>query len=128
MGEIKLKLYDLRKEKKASQNDLAKVLGVTRQAYSRYELGDHELGYESLIKLAQFFDVSIDYLLGNSSYYYPDSIKQTTIPTISPDECELLECYRSLTEKYKDVALGTIRGLAGQTQTTKKENYNTKKN
>lgn len=121
--EIKLKLHDLRKEKKASQNDIAKILGVTRQAYSRYELGDHELGYNALTKLAKYFDVSIDYLLGNSTYFYPDSVKQSTAPALSPDEQEILTLYQSLRPSSKEDLKIYLRALSesSATTTTKKK-------
>ena len=54
---MKTKLYELRIEKNIAQSDLAEILEVTRQAYSRYERGERELGYEALKKLSKFFDV-----------------------------------------------------------------------
>lgn len=68
---MKTRLQQLREEKNISQIEIANVLEVTRQAYSRYERGERELGYGALIKLAKYFDVSIDYLLINSDFYYP---------------------------------------------------------
>lgn len=95
-------LLQLREEKKISQEDIAKILGVTRQAYSRYERGERELNYTSLKKLSKFFDVSIDYLLGNSIYFYPDKINKTPLnDELSSEERRLLNQYRSLPDKIK---------------------------
>ncbi len=95
-------LLQLREEKKISQEDIAKILGVTRQAYSRYERGERELNYTSLKKLSKFFDVSIDYLLGNSIYFYPDTINKTSLnDELSSEERRLLNQYRLLPEKIK---------------------------
>lgn len=57
-------LKKLRKEKKLSQKEVADAIGVARSTYTQYELGDSQPAYEILKKLAEFFDVSVDYLLG----------------------------------------------------------------
>ena len=56
----------LREEKGLSQKDVAEHLGITRQAIASYELAKREPDYETLHKLADFFGVSADYLLGRS--------------------------------------------------------------
>lgn len=61
------KLLFLRKQKGLKQKDLAELLNVTRQQYQRCESGLNELDYSGLIKVAKFYNVSIDYLLGYSS-------------------------------------------------------------
>ena len=60
-------LKRLRKDRKIKQTELAKVIDVTPQAYSRYELGQRELGYDMLCKLADYYGVSVDYLIGHVS-------------------------------------------------------------
>ena len=60
------KLKELRLEKGVSQQIVADYLGITRQSYSNYELGNREADYETLGKLANYFDTTIDYLIGNS--------------------------------------------------------------
>ncbi|MGG3879613.1 helix-turn-helix domain-containing protein [Bacillus smithii] len=62
------RLKSLRLSKKLSQQDMANLLGITRQAYGRYESGLSEPDIENLRKLANFFDVSIDYLLDGQEY------------------------------------------------------------
>jgi len=62
------RLKSLRLSKKLSQQDMADLLGITRQAYGRYESGQSEPDIENLRKLAKFFDVSIDYLLDGQEY------------------------------------------------------------
>lgn len=109
---MKTKLYELRIEKNIAQSDLAEILEVTRQAYSRYERGERELGYEALKKLSKFFDVSIDYLLENSTYYYPDRLAHTNAPK-SDEDREILSLFHALTPEYRAVALKTLRSWAG---------------
>jgi len=60
------RLHTLRKERKLRQEDMAKQLGIARTAYAMYEQGNREPDYNTLIKLATFFEVSIDYLLGTT--------------------------------------------------------------
>jgi len=60
------KLVELRKEKKLTQSDLAEVLGISRQAYSNYEAGKRQPDNETMLKLAEYFNVTVDYLLGRS--------------------------------------------------------------
>jgi len=56
----------LRNERNLAQNDIAEYLGMTRQAIAAYEIGKREPDYSVLIKLADFFKVSVDYLLGRA--------------------------------------------------------------
>ncbi|HDR6217350.1 helix-turn-helix domain-containing protein [Bacillus cereus group sp. MYBK249-1] len=60
------RLHTLRKERKLRQEDMAKQLGIARTTYAMYEQGNREPDYNTLIKLATFFEVSIDYLLGTT--------------------------------------------------------------
>lgn len=57
----------LRKEKKVSQQDIGNLVGISSQAVSKWESGNSEPDNESLIRIANFFDVSVDYLLGNDT-------------------------------------------------------------
>lgn len=52
---------------KSSQKELAKMLNVSDRAFRNYENGTSEPTYDNLIKLANYFDVSLDYLVGRSS-------------------------------------------------------------
>lgn len=56
------RLHTLRKESKLRQEDIAKQLGIVRTTYAMYEQRNREPDYNTLIKLATFFEVSIDYL------------------------------------------------------------------
>ena len=61
---MKERLKLLRKQKGVSQKVVAEAIGVTLSAYSNYEQGIREPSYDILIKLAKFYDVTTDYLLG----------------------------------------------------------------
>ena len=56
----------IRKERKLRQQDLADYLGITVSAYGNYELGQREPDLSTLCKLADFFNTTIDYLLGRT--------------------------------------------------------------
>ncbi len=58
-----MRLKDLRRKKKISQLKLAMDLGLNQNAVSRYENGEREADYQTLIAIADYFDVSIDYIL-----------------------------------------------------------------
>lgn len=58
-----MRLKELRKKHKISQLKLAMDLQLNQNAISRYETGVREADYSTLIKIADYFDVSIDYLL-----------------------------------------------------------------
>ncbi|MCI8604751.1 MAG: helix-turn-helix transcriptional regulator [Ruminiclostridium sp.] len=59
-------LAQLRKQKKLSQVELGKILGVAQNTLCNWENGKREINNDSLLKLADFFDVSIDYILGRN--------------------------------------------------------------
>ena len=63
---MKFRLKDLRKERKISQLKLALDLNMNQNSISRYENLEREADYETLIKFANYFDVSLDYLLGRA--------------------------------------------------------------
>lgn len=58
-----MRLKELRKEKNISQLKLALDLSMNQNTISRYETGEREADYKTLIKIANYFNVSIDYLL-----------------------------------------------------------------
>ena len=58
-----MRLKELRKERGITQLKLAMDLGLNQNTVSRYETGAREADYKTLISLADYFDVSVDYLL-----------------------------------------------------------------
>lgn len=60
------RVKELRKEKKKNQTEVGNDLGVTQRAYSHYEAGDRDMSPEFLIALADYYNVSIDYILGRT--------------------------------------------------------------
>ena len=60
------RIRELREDKDLTQKELAAVLRCSQQVYSNYELGQRDLPTDILIKLALFYGVSTDYILGIS--------------------------------------------------------------
>ena len=60
------RLKELRNAKGVTQKSMAEFLGVTETSYQYYEYGKREPNHETTIKLADFFDVSLDYIVGRS--------------------------------------------------------------
>jgi transcriptional regulator with XRE-family HTH domain len=58
------RIKNLREDKDIKQRELAEYLNVSQNTYSQYENGVISLNAETLVKLAKFYDTSIDYLLG----------------------------------------------------------------
>ena len=81
--DIKIKrgqiLKDLRKnykDAKLNQADVANIIGVSVQAYQKYEYGTAEPTFDAISKLADFYNVSVDYLLGRETNKQIDYIQQ----------------------------------------------------
>lgn len=59
---------ELREDHDYSQSDIAAILGISQQHYSKYEIGEYELPLRHFITLTEYFGVSADYLIGRCSY------------------------------------------------------------
>lgn len=68
------RLMELRKKRGISQLKLAMDLGLTQNTVSRYESGTRQADYKTLVALADYFNVSIDYLLERTDF--PEMIKR----------------------------------------------------
>jgi transcriptional regulator with XRE-family HTH domain len=66
-----LRIRDLREDRDLSQKELATLLDVHQTTYSDYELGNLNVPIASLHKLADFYGVSVDYLLGRTTVSTP---------------------------------------------------------
>jgi transcriptional regulator with XRE-family HTH domain len=74
------RIKELRKKKKFTQTDIAKRLGIPRGTYSNYELGNREPDFNTVEKLADIFEVSIDYLLGRTTEEEPSREEEQPDP------------------------------------------------
>jgi transcriptional regulator with XRE-family HTH domain len=100
------RLYSLREEKDMKQKDLAAMLNIKPSAISKYEKGIAQPSIPTLIRIAEIFEVTVDYLLGLSSVKNPYSPDRFT-----PKEAEIIAKYRKLTRENRiriDERIGAI--------------------
>ena len=66
MNELGRKIVSLRLERGLSQSGLAHAINLSRATLSHYERGDREIRTDTLLKIAEYFDVSVEYLAGKT--------------------------------------------------------------
>ena len=103
-------LKDLRKEKGLTQKELSEKLKIGQATVACYENGDREPHIYSLIAYANFFECSVDYLLGRADDFGNVTVNKKD--ELSSDEKEFLQIYRTLSEKDKMRALGYAQALS----------------
>ncbi|EAG7317706.1 XRE family transcriptional regulator [Listeria monocytogenes] len=96
------RLKQLRKNSNKTQEDISKILGISRGAYSHIENGRNEPDMETIVKLANIFGVSTDYLLGRSNNGFIDTIAAHIDSNATEEEMEEILAY--IEEKRKKYA------------------------
>lgn len=61
------RIRDLREDSDLNQTQIAKILGMSQTGYSKYETGENDIPTAILVKLADFYNVSVDYLLNRTN-------------------------------------------------------------
>lgn len=103
------RIAELRKEMNLNQVGLAMKLNVSQYMISAYETGRHQPTADMLIVIADFFNVSIDYLLKRSNIRSTaDNISKDNL---SEQELKMLCLYRTLPKEKKEQALGVVFAL-----------------
>ena len=113
------KLLALRKEKGVSQAGVADYIGLTVAGYQNYENGRREAGYETIAKLADFYGVTTDYLLGRE----PDTSADAVITAaaqqygLTSQQKGLLAAYLYMNDTDRENLLGIVKRLAEGAET-----------
>ncbi len=94
------RLKELRISNNLTQNELGQKLNVTKSTICSYEKGTRMAPIETLIDLANFFKVDLDYLIGTDNYVVSDNKEEYGL-RMSSEEIELIKELR----KYKDLYL-----------------------
>lgn len=94
-------LRNLRKQHKLSQQKLADILHISQQSVYKYENNITFPDIETLIRMADFFNTSIDYLVGYTDI--PHKIEPISEFMLNESEQHLLSQYRTLSEKQKSI-------------------------
>lgn len=116
-------IKSLRKEKGLTQVQLAEAFNLDQTAISKWENGKALPDTQMLIRLAEFFDVSTDYLLGRSTLYYPDRI-QAENKKLSKNGKELLDIFNDLPAEYQAQILEYARYFETRNTVSKRKNKN----
>ena len=103
-----LKLKDLRTEKNILQKDLAKIVNKSTVCVGDWERGRVEPSIEDLTKLANYFDTSIDYLVGRTDEF--ELVKNEN--SLSKNESELLSLFKKLDTIKQNKVIGYCYALA----------------
>ena len=99
-----MRLKEIRKNVGASPQQLAELLGISVQSYYRYENGQNEPSLPALIKLADYFGVSLDYLCGRNF---------SAISQVDETDVEILDGIKKLSSQQKERVIGYIACLHG---------------
>ncbi len=107
-------IYELRKERNISQQKLADAMGISQATIAKIEVNRNEATAATIRKLATFFDVSADYLLG-----LEDDFGARTAPapavmgeTNTAQERELLELFRTLSPYLQGLTMEAVKSWA----------------
>lgn len=100
------RLKSLRKVKNRTQQNIADLLGITRQGYAKYENGQSEPDNETLQRIADYFGVTTDYLLGRTDN--PDPHNKVTVAgqeiTLTREELKVFEELKKHPIMFNDLA------------------------
>ena len=69
------RIRDLREDRDLTQTQVAQMLGMSQTGYSKYETGENDIPTAILIKLADFYETTTDYLLGRTDVKGPLCVK-----------------------------------------------------
>lgn len=98
------RLKDLREDHDIKQADIAKIINTTQQQICKYETGKQMMGIDKYIKLAEFYNVSIDYLAGVIETPKPLHEKFNPNPTsITTKEQKILKAYKDHPEMQEAI-------------------------
>lgn len=92
-------LKELRKATKTTQTELAEAIGVSQQSINKYENHNIEPDIETLKRIANYFDTTIDYITGYSPYRY--KVEDIQKYALNDEEARLISMYRRLTPKQR---------------------------
>lgn len=110
------RLRFLREEKNMSQSDIGKILDITSQAVGLYENEKRDIPNEYLIKLANYFEVSIDYILCKTDTRNPQKIELDDI------DIAFASGVKGLNDENKETLKNIMEGLLAKQELEKNSN------
>lgn len=109
------RIKELREEKGLKQDELAKIISISPSAIGMYERNEREPNDDISIKLANFFDVSLDYMLGKSD------IKTSLKVNIDEADIAFASGVKALNETNKMIIKNTLEALLAKQEKDTKE-------
>lgn len=97
-----MRFKELRKKEQKTQQEIANILNVSQQTYAKYELGVCEPTIETLSKLANFYGVTVDYLIGRDANEFA---------YLSAEEKTLIVNFRKLSTYNQAKIVGEVAGI-----------------
>ncbi|MBQ4546110.1 MAG: helix-turn-helix transcriptional regulator [Oscillospiraceae bacterium] len=110
---MKFRLKNLREEYGMTQQELADKLFLTQKTINSYERGRTQPNMETLCKLSDIFDTSIDYLLGNTDVRYSYALAEDK-ELVEQERC-LVKNFRKLSDGTKNHIMGIIESCLDKT-------------
>ena len=114
MIDISKKIKELRIEKKLKQKDVASSINIATNTLSQFENNNGRPSLEVLTLLADFFNVSLDYLVGREDDFGNIVVSSGVPAELSGQEKELLENFNKLNIFERDAILIQVKALANQ--------------
>lgn len=109
------RIAELRKEKNMSQISLGMKLNVSQKMISAYENGKNEPSIDLLMRMADIFHASIDYIVGYSENRYPE-YRISGNDYSSPSKKDITRIFGDLSDKNQWIAQGVLLGLLASQQ------------
>lgn len=103
------RIKELRQEKHLNQIGLSLLLNVSQKMISSYECGVHQPSIETLIQMSKIFNVSVDYIIGNTDIKTP--IDAFSEERLDKYDIELLDIFKNLSVDKKKKAIGILFAL-----------------
>lgn len=107
---MKDQLQALRKQKGLTQGEISEILGVKLSTYQKYERDVIFPSYDTLLKIADFYGVTTDYLLGREPAVNPLAGLNINVKEINSDK--FIETYEKLPETAKQIFIDTMLKLS----------------
>lgn len=108
------RIKELREEKSLRQSDLAKVVGVNQTCIGKYERGELEPNISTLLLLADFFNVSVDFLLGREDDFGNIVQKSKKESSINKEDREMLDLLKNISPYQREALMVYLKSLTAE--------------
>ncbi|EGT4625329.1 TPA: helix-turn-helix transcriptional regulator [Clostridioides difficile] len=107
---MKNRLRDLRKGRRLTQEEFGEIISVTQQNISKYENDVYEMPIDVLVKISQYFNVSIEYLLGLTEIKR-DIAGQVVVNKTVDEYYDLVEAFKTLGDEDQELIWSIIEKM-----------------